>query len=282
MKNVILFITILRLMNFGEIETCAQSDSSPFIVSSFIGDTLSLSERNYYQLFPRIEGFQWAVFYLNPDSTLNAEVRFTKNEVLKDTLIEKYKSLKTLNYHIYARDALEKGLPLETFNYQISGYQKGAEVSAYMNDGREISGELLSVKESSILILKPDCDENLNNLDCVIHRKASEIDKLIIKGNSNVGWGIGLGLLASLVAAAFIYSSNYDSNSWLAGVAAYNKSKTPVILSSIGLITLGTTVGILTSTPDKTIEPFSENDIVGLSSYSRFPEREPDRLKKVE
>jgi hypothetical protein len=281
MKINIRLLFCFLIVSFNSL-TLAQEDKKPFIVSSFIGDTLSLSERNYYQLFPQIDGFQWAVFYLNPDSSLNANVKYLSGEEFRDTLIINYKSLKTLTYHINARNALENESRDGFYPVYKPSNEKGSEVCAYMNDGKETSGELLSVRKRSILILKPDCDENLNNLDCVIHRKASEIDKLIIKGNSNVGWGIGLGLLASLVAAAFIYSSNYDSNSWLASVAAYNKSKTPVILSSIGLITLGTTVGILTSTPDKTIEPFSENDIVGLSSYSRFPEREPDRLKKVE
>ena len=277
MKNVILFITILRLMNFGEIETCAQSDSSPFIVSSFIGDTLSLSERNYYQLFPRIEGFQWAVFYLNPDSTLNAEVRFTKNEVLKDTLIEKYKSLKTLNYHIYARNALENGT-LNTFHSvnENSKYEKGSEVCAYMNDGRETSGELLSVRKTSILILKPDCDENLNNLDCVIHRKASEIDKLIIKGNSNVGWGLGLGILASVVVGAMVFQS-YDDGSIYWGYDAIF----PTLASAVSCITIGTTIGIFTSTQDEVINIYSDKDIRGLSYYSRYPNKEPDELKKI-
>lgn len=282
MKNMILFIMILRLMNFGEIETCAQSDSSPFIVSSFIGDTLSLSERNYFQLFPQIEGFQWAVFYLNPDSSLSANVKYISDKEFRDTLINNYKSLKTLTYHINARNALGNGT-LDTFHpvYEGSEYKKGSEVCIYMNDGRETSGELLSVRENYLLLLNPMCDDRLLNPECINQLEAFDIDKIIIQGKSNLVLGIGLGILASVVTAAIIYSSNYESNSWLAGVAAANKSKTPIIISSIGLVTLGTTIGILTSIPDKTIEPFSEDDIVGLRYHSRYPEREPDRLKKI-
>lgn len=264
-------------------QTCAQNDVPTYLTNPIIGDTLSLNERNFYQLFPQIEGFQSAVFYLNPDSTLNVEVKYSDNGILKDTLIENYKSLKSLNYHIYARDALENGMPERVLNYQAPVHSKGAEVSTYMNDGQEISGELLSVRKNSLLLLNPECDDRLLNADCINQINASEIDKLIIKGSSNVVLGVSLGLLASVVVGAIIYQSNYESSSsWLRGLAAYEKSKTPIILSSIGLITLGATIGIFTSTPDEVINIYSENDIRGLSSYSRYPKEEPNQLKKIQ
>ncbi|MBE0571507.1 MAG: hypothetical protein IH618_08185 [Ignavibacteriaceae bacterium] len=264
-------------------QTCAQNDVSTNLTNPIIGDTLSLDERNFYQLFPQIEGFQSAVFYLNPDSTLNADVKYSDDGVLKDTLIKNYRSLKNLNYHIYARDALENGMPERVLNYQAPVYSKGAEVSTYMDDGSETSGELLSVRKNSILLLNPECDDRLLNPDCINQIKASEIDRLVVKGNSNVILGVSLGLLASVVVGAIIYQSNYESSSsWLRGLAAYEKSKTPIILSSIGLITLGATIGIFTSTPDEVINIYSENDIRGLSSYSRYPKEEPKQLKKIQ
>jgi hypothetical protein len=265
--------------SFLQTDTFAQKDMSPYIANPVIGDTLTLKERDYYKLFPQIEGFQWAVFYLNPDSTLNADVKYHEDGILKDTLVEKYKSLKSLNYHIYARDALEKGLPKEAFNYQASGYENGAVVSAYLNDGRESSGELLSVRENSILLLKPECDDRLLNSDCINQINASEIDKLTIKGNSNVIVGIGLGLLVSVVAAAITYQANYESSGF-----GGPDEETIIQLSilTVCCVGIGAAIGILTSTPDEVIETFSEDDIVGLRSYSRFLESEPNQLKKIE
>ena len=276
MKSNFKLIFCFLIVSFNSL-TLAQEDNKPFIVNSLIGDTLSLEERNYYKLFPQIEGFQLAVFHLNPDSSLNANVKYIKNGIIKDTLIENYKKLKTLNYHIYARNALENGT-LNTFYYikENSKFKKGSEVCAYMNDGRETSGELLSVRKTSILILKPDCDENLNNLDCVIHRKASEIDKLIIKGNSNVGWGLGLGILASVVVGAMVFQS-YDDGSIYWGYDAIF----PTLASAVSCITIGTTIGIFTSTQDEVINIYSDKDIRGLSYYSRYPNKEPGELKKI-
>jgi hypothetical protein len=289
MKNLIYYALIFTISYFLQTQTLAQKDMSSYVANPVIGDTLTLAERDYYKLFQQIEGFQWAVFYLNPDSTLNANVKYSEDGVLKDTLIKSYKSLKSLNYHINARIALENGIPKSTFNYQAIRYEKGAEVSAYINDGSETSGELLSVRKNSILLLNPECDDRLLNSDCINQINASEIDKLTIKGNSNVVLGISLGLLASVVVGAIIYHNNYqnseDSEFWgidFRHMDAYDKSITPIVFSSIGLITLGATIGILTSTPDEVIKIYSEKDIRGLRSYSRYPEDEPNQLKKIE
>jgi hypothetical protein len=280
MKNLFFTAFVLTITNFLGIKTLAQKDISPYVVNEFIGDTLSHEERDYYQLFSKIDGFQCAVFYLNPDSSLNANVQYVSNGVLSDTLIENYKNLKSLRYHIYARNALENGT-LDTFHpvYESSEYKRGSEVCAYMSDGIENSGELLLVRESSILILKPDCDENLNNPDCVFHGKASDIEKLVIKGNSNLGWGIGLGLLTSVVVAGVIYQANYHSSSFGPGID--EKTAVSIGVAAAGCVIIGTVIGILTSTPDEVIEPFSEYEISGLSTHSRYQSNEPNELKRI-
>jgi len=45
---------------------------------------------------------------------------------------------------------------------------------------------------------------------------------------------------------------------------------------------VGTIIGIISSTPDEVIEPFSGYDIKGLSIYSRYPVEEPEELKNFE
>ena len=282
MKHLFFTAFVLTITNFSGIKTLAQNDISPYVVNDFIGDTLSQEERDYYQLFPKIEGFQYAVFYLNPDSSLNAEVKYLVEGHSRDTLIQNYRSLKSLNYHIYARNALENGIPDTAFKFEAPVYSKGADVSVYMNNGLETSGELLSVRKNSLLLLKPECNDNLINPDCINKTNFAEIDKLVVKGNSNVAVGIVLGLVAAVAVSAIIYQSNYkNSSSWLHGLAAYEKSKVPIIISSIGCITLGVTIGIFSSTPDEVITTFSKYEISGLSTYSRYPSNEPNELKKI-
>ena len=56
MKNTFNLMTTSILV-FGFTISVAQNKSEPIVVNSSIGDTLSLSERDYYQLLPKIEGF---------------------------------------------------------------------------------------------------------------------------------------------------------------------------------------------------------------------------------
>jgi hypothetical protein len=254
----------------------------PITVNPLIGDTLSLKERDYYILFPDIEGFQSAVFYLNPDSLLDADIKYLLKGQQRDTLIKNYKNLESLNYHIYARFALDHEHPESAINIQPSDYRRGSQINIYNESGELISGELLSVRENSLVILKPDCDEDLTNLDCITTLNNSEVNKLTIKGNSNVDLGIGIGLLASLLAGAKIYAVNQPSSSNIFSNIGTTRENLRYIGISTGIcLGAGVLIGILTSTPDEVIEPFTEEDIEGLNSYSRYPLFEPGRLKKI-
>ena len=279
----------LLLLFLISVNNLAQEKIKPFVVNTLIGDTLGQEERNYYMLFPQIEEFQWAVFYLNSDSSLDAGVTYKRNGVLKDTLIQNYKSLKSLNYHLIARNALENGSLAELENEstaksvvnKTSSNGKGSEVEIYTSKRLKTSGKLLSVRDNSLLILPPGCDDELKNLDCISQVKVSDIDKMIVKGNSNVGWGIGLGLLASVITGGIIFKSNYPDHPFAPGREAFEKSIGAIIISSICCIGLGAGIGILTSTPDEELEPFSEYDVSGLSIYSKYPNEEPTILKKI-
>ena len=51
------------------VQNLAQNLGEPITVSPFIGEKLDRVERDYFKLFPQFDGFEEAVFYLNPDST---------------------------------------------------------------------------------------------------------------------------------------------------------------------------------------------------------------------
>ncbi|MBT8379101.1 MAG: hypothetical protein KJN64_07715 [Ignavibacteria bacterium] len=282
MKNIYFLILTLILILLKASVTSGQSNGTPIIVNPLIGDTLSLKERDYYILFPDIAGFQTAVFYLNPDSSLSADVKYTLDGQQRDTLIKNYKNLESLNYHIYARYALDHEHPESAINIQPSDYRRGSQINIYNEGGELISGELLSVRENSLVILKPDCDEDLTNLDCITTAKNSEVNKLTIKGNSNLALGLGIGLLASLLAGAIIYAVNQPSSSNIFSNIGTTRENLRYIGISTGIcLAAGVLIGILTSTPDEVVEPFTEDELEGLSSYSRYPLFEPGRLKKI-
>ncbi len=61
---------------------------NPIIVSPLIGEKLDRVERDYFGLFPHINGFEEAVFYLNPDSSLMVEIWYRSNSEVRDTIIQ--------------------------------------------------------------------------------------------------------------------------------------------------------------------------------------------------
>ena len=155
----------------------SQDEKSPIIVSPLIGDTLSLAERNYYKLFSTIDGFQWGVFYINPDSSLSAKITYTKDNTIKDTLFELSGTLDEIKQYMYDID----------FSKSVIN-EDAAEVSAQLHNDEIISGNLLSVRQASLLIYNSNRQINDNELDYnLIHNvKQRDIKMLTIRGQSNV------------------------------------------------------------------------------------------------
>lgn len=77
---VSLFYAILALIfALGSHPCYAQQPERLFRTDPAIGDTLDGKERLKYHLFPRLDGFRWAVFTLNHDKSLNAYI-WTESE----------------------------------------------------------------------------------------------------------------------------------------------------------------------------------------------------------
>lgn len=272
------------------IDILPQEYKKPFVVNNLIGDTLDLDERNYYLLFPNIDGFQYAVFYLNVDCTLHAEVTYIHNELLKQAHINNYRSLKSLDYHIRAKYALEHGISAASpsiIKNLKSVSKKGTEISVFFHEGEERVGELLAVRQNSLLMLKENCEFSPKKLDCIWKANQSEIEQVIIEGNSYLGLGLGLGLIASTVAGVWIYRSNYDEEANTSfidfrAMDSFEKSISAIIFSTIGLTALGIIIGEVSSTPDTVVDIIDENDIQGLRKFSRFPLSEPKEFKAIE
>jgi len=262
MKNIFnfLLVSIILLNSFPFI---AQESENPFNVSTLIGDTLSQEEKDYYNLLPIIDDFQFAIFYLNSDSLLDVKVFYEKRSAVKDTLIKNYKSLINLRIYLFKVDI-----------------ELARKVEVYSINRNTLSGNLITISDSSALIFNEDCNGNIFDLKCMTRINNADINKLIIEGESDIGlttlWGtlIGLGV-GPLVGA--ISGAIYDDNDLSVSAGAYYGLVIGPIVGLCG----GLIYGALTSTPDIIIEPFSEDDIKGLSQYTIFPSGEPDELKKI-
>ncbi len=255
-----LFVCVLLLNGFSLI---AQENEKPFVVSPLIGDTLSLEERDYYNLLPTFNGFQFAIFYLNADSLLDVRVMCKTRNGIRDTLINNYKSLTNMRIYLFKVDI-----------------EMARKVAVYTINQNIVSGNLVTISNSSTLLYNEDCNGNNFNVNCITRIDNADINKLIIEGESDIGmttlWGtlIGLGVGPAIGA---ISGAIYNDNDLSIGMgAAYGLVIGPIVGLFGGLI-----YGAVTSTADIIIEPFSEDDIKGLSQYAIFPNGEPEELKKI-
>jgi hypothetical protein len=154
------------------------------------------------------------------------------------------------------------------------------EVTVYLENKANISGGFLSINPHSVLIYSEDCEDGSLSSNCLTKINNTEIKKFVIPGESNVGesvvWCTIIGLAAGSVIG-YVIEENTNSSDQFKGLGALSGA---LIGSGVGLLT-GLIYGSITSETDIVIQPFSKDDIKGLSQYSAFPQGEPDELKKI-
>ncbi len=158
-------------------------------------------------------------------------------------------------------------------------YAKGARVILALKNARQVTGELLSVRDSSLVIstLK-DSDEKdwTTQTGGIVAVDDQEIQKVIIKGNSNIEKGMALGFLIGAGAGALIGS--VSGGGWVPpGTMAVAGG---IVFGGAGFV-IGSIVGVASSTGDKEIEPLPNHDFPSLKPFARFPAEEPEYLKKI-
>jgi hypothetical protein len=174
----------------------AQESEKPFIVSPLIGDTLSLKERDFYNLLPTFNGFQYAIFYLNADSLLDVGISYKTRNEIRDTLINNYKSLANMRIYLFRVDI-----------------EMARKVVVYLENKTNIIGGFLSINHGSVLIYSEECEEEFLSPNCFKKINNTEIKKFVIPGESNVGesvvWCSIIGFVAgSTIAYGYVINEN--------------------------------------------------------------------------
>lgn len=241
----------------------AQEDEKPLVVSPFIGDTLSLEERNYYKLLPAINNFRWAVFYLNTDSTLNVKVAYQKNSSISDTLIQNYRSLNSLMIHLNAAKNL-----IQNEDYA------GNKVSIIYNNGMEAEGNLFSATSGSLVIYSPDCNEDELDINCATLIRPADLEKVLVKDDFDIGrilYPVVLGIASMIIYKNSLSpeEDNLDNmmQNFLAGFAV------GVGGAVIGLA-MSYAIPLKISSEEEYSLPLNEDEIEGLSRIARYKDYE--------
>ena len=162
---------------------------------------------------------------------------------------------------------------------KINNYEKdkniGAEITLSLKNETEVYGELLSVRDSTMIICTQysTTEAELANLSYPITAfRNDEIQELTIEGSSYIAEGFWIGIFAGTGIGYAI-------------AKAINEMGGVIILigGTIVGIVVGPIVGYLLSTDDVILREIPPSyDMSLLKPLSRYPDEEPEYLKAIE
>ncbi len=257
------FISVLLILSTILPFFCAAQDKL-IKLSPKIRDTIDLIERDYYYLYPSITDFQYAMIYLNSDTTTITKIICWNNEgLIKDTLIN--------NSADYVGN-------LKTYIRQINldrleNYETDDIITVTKLDGNQLVGKLLAVQDSSFII----CPDTISEVGTPTFLKsykklnANEVERIYFEFDfrsrfrDEAGYGALIGIIPGVIIAVNsvdggFYSMSEDVVKVWAGIAGAGYGAL-----AGGLI--GMIVGLITSSADETIEINSASDLERLKGY---------------
>jgi hypothetical protein len=177
----------------------------------------------------------------------------------------------------------------EQIEEKLIDYQKeesiGAEVTLLLKDGESISGELLSVRDSSVTVCSEYSateDELINLKYPVRNVRTDTILELEIKGNKYPLWiGAGIGIVAGTVVYLLVKDDNEENQESNAFNRAFNENLRTTCLV-VGIAALPIAIGGLLSTDNVTLTEIPPGyKFLPLKSLARYPDIEPEYLRAV-
>ena len=262
------FISVIVILNTIPAHSILAQDKL-IKLNPEIKDTIDLFERDYYNLYPNIKDFYYAMIYLNSDSTTVTKIVCRNDEgLVRDTVITNSADY-VGNQKTYIRQ-----INLD----RLENYESDDVITATKLDGNQVMGKLLAVQDSSF-ILVPDTISDagtLTFLQTYTKLDAKEVERIFIDFDvwPRVNTGALLGTFIGCISGAFIGINNqvaisYEETGWI-----YSKEEADVINGLAGgLIGLaigagiGAGFGYLLSPADETIEINSASDFEKLKEY---------------
>jgi hypothetical protein len=265
------FLSLMLALLFSNHLLFAQQEE-PIMVSPLIGNELDRVERDYFHLFPRVDGFEKAVFYLNDDNSLRVEMTINSNGVIKDTLISKYSSIEEVEKHIITSVFVDlRADSGPNFTVRTSVSRLAAQKMVTLNEQKLFTVDKLTVDQIS---REP-------SLNSIWETDLKDIYSVNLEGESNI-WsyaqtgtliGTGAGLLIGFLVGQSNKSKNEIVSSEAIGVLGG-----VLIGAAVGLV-IGTVVGISTSQEDIIIDPNTPEGLSTLKSYSLYLRNKRDKIK---
>lgn len=262
MKSIIYILITLSILTPSLL---SQERDSLIQLYPGLGDTLDLFNRNYFEIFQSIDGFEYAVFYIRNNEYVVSKVTYSTTESLRETIfIQKFSAL------LDARTRID-----EIVKENEEKFESPLEIIIEAKNGNKYKCNLEMFSKGYLFFIS---EENLlgsNSTELKYKLPLSKVENLILVGESNawssMGWGA---LIATGVSLIGVLASNN-------GYAIFGVPFFAAFGAIVGLV-----VGLISSTDDETIQFNSQLDALKLKDqvkyYFRYEETIDQRYIEIE
>jgi hypothetical protein len=167
--------------------------------------------------------------------------------------------------------------------FSSNAVASGRKVSITLKDSSSITGELLAVRDSNLIINRElwvseqKLQSNHDSLTIVPFTSAVRIH---VAGHRNSWVGAGVGLAAGMGVGAFMgYHVSTSNSNW-----SSDRGFNAVVGSLMGILPgffSGMIVGAFVETDERDIDPRDKVEMGLLSKHARYQEGEPEFIKSI-
>jgi len=267
MKSIIyilISLTILASTSFP------QEKDSLIQLYPGLGDTLELLDREFFNLYSNIEGFQEASLYIRDNNKLISRLKLKiSNEIIDTTFIQPLAILEKVRLDI---------AKLENENSKKLGIKADAIVG--LKDEKLIKGRLIMFSKSNLYLISENEDENKILQSDALKIQLSNVNQINVLGQNNTWSYAGWGVLIGFAVGGIAYLSSKEDNSTSPGIGGFGLRgleliSTPILGGLVGLL-----IGSGSSSDDEIIQIESQSDVMKLKDYAKYYFRYDEALEE--
>jgi len=229
-------------------------------------DTVSFIDRTYFGLYNQIEGFEYSLVFVRDNKELVSRVTFSKNKILKDTiLINDLSALENTRLKID-----------QIVNEHEEKIESLREVKVTTSNSKAYEGTLEGFSKNYLYLLS---DKNLitnQESEFKYRLPLSNINQVLAKGESNylnpVLWGAGIGFVTGVFAPiglSVMFQETFDEDSDPSVEFSGELLVSGFICTLIGA-GIGYVIGLLTAEADIPFEFKSDRSVLRLKDYAMY------------
>jgi len=259
MKKLLSAFLSIGVLIIAQVNSFSQEQDSLIQLYLGIGDTLNSFDRNYFKFYPKIEGFEFAVYYTRDNEFLVSKVSYIENGIRADTSF-----VLPLSALSRMRSRMEQ-LDIEN----RKKVESPREAFITLKNGEKYKGELkMFSKDYLYLFAEDNWVYSTKNKRYKI--KIADVDSIIILGESKALSSMGWGALFGLVLGGVIgFASGSDSKGFVRFSAEEKALGLGGFFGFIGGI-VGLIAGLVSSTDDEFIQYSSQEELIRLNDYAEY------------